>query len=261
MRKQRTTSCRAAIALTTAVGLVIAGGAAAAGPLPQSAHAASAADVNIPLASHGERLRTILERFDAAQLGIRTLRADFSEKKELAMLVDTLESAGRFYYASPDRAKWEYLQPDERIFLINGNTLMQYFPEAKTLEKKDLRSAYTNRLFKLLGLGQSSTELAQLYDIDLGDSGTRSETYLLVLTPRKKKLEKRISQVLLWVGNEDFLVRAMEYRETDGDTTHIEFTNLGVNLKLADGTFNLDIPEDVEIHDRLSIFSDAEASR
>ena len=237
--------------------LITGSGLAAPGGPP----APSAADINVPRSSDEERLHTILERFDRVQLDIGTLQADFAEKKELAMLVDPIESTGRFYYASPDRAKWEYLEPDRRIFLITDNTLMQYFPEDKTLEKRNLRSVYAHRLFKMFGLGQTSTELMTYYHITLGESEPGSDTYLLVLKPHRRRIQKRLSRVLLWVGDQDFLPRAMEYQEADGDTTHLKFSNVQINAHLADGTFHLDVPDDVEIRDQISLFSDSGASR
>ena len=247
---------RTSIALVAAAllpGLVAGPGLAA----QATASPASGAEINVPTVSDEQRLDTILERFDLAQIDIHTLQADFGERKKLAMLVEPLVSTGRFYYESPDRAKWEYLEPDRRIFVISDNALMQYFPDNKTLEKKDLSSVYTHRIFKLFGLGQTSAELRNYYDISLGETEAGADTYLLVLRPIRRRLEKRLSHVLLWVGDQDFLPRAMESEEADGDVTHLEFTHVTINGVLADGTFRIDVPDDVEIRDQISLFSDS----
>ncbi|MFQ5719674.1 MAG: outer membrane lipoprotein carrier protein LolA [Acidobacteriota bacterium] len=262
MSRSCLTARRCRLAAVAVVALVPAVASLGAGPASPPVIASTAADINVPEAAKEERLHTILERFDEAQRDIRTLQADFAERKELSMLVDPIESTGRFYYENPDRAKWEYLSPDRRVFLISDNTLMQYLPAEKTLEKKDLRAAYTHRLFKVFGLGQTSEELMSYYDIHLGEDEPGSDTYLLVLVPHKRRVEKRLSRVLLWVGDHDFLPRAMEYQEADGDTTHLTFEHVRINDKLADGTFHLDVPEGVEIRKQISLFSDdADASR
>ena len=212
-------------------------------------------DLSLPSLSDAERLETILARFDQAQTSIRTLTADFSERKELAMLKDPVESEGHFFYASPHQAKWAHQTPDERIILISDNTLMQYYPDRKVLEKKKLSSANTNRLFKLFGMGQSSRELKDLYDISLGEAQEGESVYLLVLSPRRRALRKRLSRVLLWVGDQDFLPHAMRLEEPNGDFTYWAFQNLKINAELAANTFRLDLADDVEVRDEFKLFS------
>ena len=80
-----------------------------------------------------------------------------------------------------------------------------------------------------------------------------------MLKPRRRRVEKRLARVLLWVGDQDFLPRAIQYEETDGDITYLEFTHVTINGTLADGTFHIDVPDDVEIRDHISLFSDSDA--
>jgi outer membrane lipoprotein-sorting protein len=225
---------------------------------PGSAHGAGqkpSHEVSVPGVSPEERLATLLAHFDAAQKAIVTLQADFQERKDLAILKAPVLSTGHFYYSRPDRAKWEYISPDRKVFLINDNRLMQYFPSDKLLEKKDLRASNTTRLFKLFGLGQTSKQLADFYDIKLEDDSDQPGTYLLVLTPRRRVIEKRLAKVYLWVGDQDFLPRALKYQEGDGDLTHLVFSAVRVNEVLADATFTLDIPSDVRVRNEITLFT------
>jgi outer membrane lipoprotein carrier protein len=234
---------------------------AVAAPLPaggvdsQEGHPAAEIDLSLPSLSDAERLETILARFDRAQVAIRTLTAEFSERKELALLKDPVSSEGHFFYARPHQAKWAHRAPDERIIVISDNTLMQYYPDRKILERKKLSHANTNRLFKLFGMGQSSRELKKLYDISLGEAQEGENVYMLVLSPKRKALRKRLSRVLLWVGDQDFLPHAMKLEEANGDFTYWTFQNLQINGELAANTFRLDVPDDVEVRDEFEIFS------
>ena len=114
-------------------------------PVPAADPAGETPAVNLPGVDEAERLETILARFDQAQASIRTLEADFDERKELALFKEPISSQGRFFYATPHQAKWEYVEPDAKVFLITDNSLMQYFPAEKLLERRDLREANTNR--------------------------------------------------------------------------------------------------------------------
>jgi outer membrane lipoprotein-sorting protein len=216
--------------------------------------------VNLPGVDDTARLETILARFDSAQASIRTLEADFAELKELALFKEPVSAEGRFYYATPHQAKWQYVAPDAKVFLITDNALMQYFPDDKLLERRDLREANTNRLFKLFGMGQSSKDLEDFYDITLGD-GTSVEmpgAYELILTPRRKMVEKRVARVRLWVGDQDFLPRAMRLEEGDGDFTMWRFTNVLINTELGAGVFEIEVPDDVKVQKGISLFSSSD---
>jgi len=238
---------------------------------------ATASDLNLPALDEAGRLETILARFDQAQASIQTLEADFDELKELALLAEPVVGHGRFYYATPHQAKWEYLQPEARVFLISNNSLLQYFPAEKILERRDLRAANTNRLFKLFGMGQSSKDLEDFYVISLGDDAevpvetagdaSRGErfsppgrTYELILTPRRRLIEKRVTRVRLWVGDQNFLPRAMKLEEADGDFTYWVFSNVRINDELAEGVFDLDVPDDVTIHQGISLFESSDSN-
>jgi len=218
--------------------------------------------VKLPGMDEAGRLETILARFDQAQASIATLEANFDERKELAMFKDPITSRGRFFYATPHQAKWEYVEPDAKVFLITDNSLMQYFPAEKLLERRDLREANTNRLFKLFGMGQSSAELEDFYAISLGDGSSEDmpATYELILKPRRKMVEKRVARVRLWVGDQNFLPRAMRLEEADGDFTMWLFSDVRINTELDDGVFHLEVPDDVEIQKGISLFSSSAES-
>jgi outer membrane lipoprotein-sorting protein len=240
-------------------GLCLPAAAGLTGPGNQRPPAGETA-LDLPVLDQQERLSTILARFDQAQASIHTLQADFSERKEVAMLKDPVESEGRFFYASPDQAKWEHVHPEERVFLITDNKLMQYYPDRKLLEQKDLSTGNTNRLFKLFGMGQTSRELKDLYDISLGEPEEGEQAYLLILTPRRRAVRKRLSRVLLWVGDRSFLPHAMKLEEANGDFTYWTFKNVLINAELAQNTFQLDLPEDVQIRDEFRILSPSKGS-
>jgi outer membrane lipoprotein-sorting protein len=218
--------------------------------------------VNLPGVNEAERLETILARFDAAQASIRTLEADFDERKELALFKEPVVSAGRFYYASPHQAKWEHLQPEPKVFLITDSAVVQYFPDEKLLERKELSAANANRLFKFFGMGQSSKDLEKMYEISLGNgpSADMPETYELLLKPRRKMVEKRVARVHLWVGDRDFLPRGLKVDEADGDFTLWRFSNVHINTELPAGVFELNVPDDVEVRRKISLFSSSEDS-
>ena len=63
-------------------------------------------------------LARILQAFDKAQRETGTLVASFTEKKELKLLARPVLSRGEFYYNRPNQVRWEYLDPDRKVFVI-----------------------------------------------------------------------------------------------------------------------------------------------
>src|SRR5574341_1550750 len=72
----------------------------------------TSADVSDPV------LADILKAWDRTQQETTTLVASFTERKDLKLLAKPVLSRGQFYYQSPNRARWEYNEPDRKVFVI-----------------------------------------------------------------------------------------------------------------------------------------------
>lgn len=219
-------------ALGLSAGLALAAAAAAPAPLTPA---------------ETEKLKGVLARFDAAQGGMRTLTAAFTERKVLAMLKEPVVSKGKFFYTKPDDVLWQYTDPDTRYFLISKDELLTYFPTKKRAERVSI-AMFHDRLLKVLAIGQASQALQKYYDIRLEEQGNDVPgTDLLVLAPRKRMVRKRIQAVRLWISQERSLPVRMQYQEPDGDTTTITFDSVLLNPEIAAATYKIDIPKDVPI--------------
>jgi outer membrane lipoprotein-sorting protein len=193
-----------------------------------------------------EKLDAILAKFDETQSSTRTLTATFTERKEIALLKEPVVAKGRFFYTKPDDVLWQYTEPDPRYFLISKDELLSYFPAKRRAERVSI-GLYHDRLLKVLAIGQPSKNLLKYYDIHLDESNGIAGTNLLILTPRKRMVKKRISEVRLWVSKETSLPVRMQYCEPDGDSTTIAFEDIRFNPQIASSVYKIEIPKDVEI--------------
>jgi outer membrane lipoprotein-sorting protein len=207
-----------------------------------------------PLLATGEPLDEILRQFDEVQLEIRTLSADFTETTESALLTDSIVAEGRVFMTKPDSVRWEYSSPEEMSFVINEDEYTGYFPLRKQAERRGIHR-WREQLFRFLGLGQASEELAKFYDITLSEKNELSGTHLLVLTPKKKRVRKRMDPVHFWVDGSTFLPVRVEYRSSTGNHRVIEFSRMAVNPQLAIGLYDVEIPSDVEVTKGFSALS------
>jgi outer membrane lipoprotein carrier protein len=210
-----------------------------------------AQEVNVPTLSAEERLRTILDGFDAAQEGTNTLVASFQEKKNLQMLQEPVESSGSFYYSKPHRVKWEYRQPESKVYLLTEDSYMAYYPKQKRAEKVNVQR-YSAKLFRAFGIGQTTSELKKYYDIELADESGLEGAYLMILLPKKRRIQKRIETLRIWVSEDSFLPIQMEYQEPDGDSTVLSFEGIRVNQEILASRFQINLPSDVTVTDSFS---------
>ena len=102
-------------------------------------------------------LERILQAFDKAQRETTSLVAGFTEKKELKLLARPVLSRGELCYNRPNQVRWEYLEPDRKVFVITEDMYLAYYPALKRAEEVPIKKFVGKRLFRFLGLGSRST--------------------------------------------------------------------------------------------------------
>lgn len=206
-------------------------------------------------------LEDLLERFNQTQQATRTLTASFTERKNLSLLAKPVVSDGTFLYSRPTRIKWEYSGPEPRIYLITEDHFVAYYPTRKKAEEVSLGKLAGRRVFRVFGIGQTAEDLRKFFDISLGDPGEERGTFLMVLTPKRRRVKDRLQLVRFWVDAKTYLPRQLEYVETDGDSTILTFSNVRVNPEIAEARFNVEIPKDVQVTNTFSGLAGATLSR
>jgi outer membrane lipoprotein-sorting protein len=226
-------------AVAAAIALVAAGGWAAAASGGGGTPAADAAE--------DPALRDLLVGFDRVQAGIRTLSANFSETTTSQLLKDPIQSKGRFYLTKPSSVLWEYAEPEVMRFAIANDEYVGYFPRQNRAERSDVHR-WSERIFRIFGVGQTSSELGKFYEIRLApaareDRGSR----VLLLEPKKRRVRKHVEQVRLRVNTSTFLPSSIELSGKSGYVRVIEFSDLKVNPDLSAGLYNIEIPAGVSV--------------
>jgi len=200
-------------------------------------------------------LSRILEHFDRAQAETLTMVARFTETKNLKLLAKPAVSRGEFYYNRPNQVRWEYLEPDSKVFIITESMYVAYYPSLKRAEEVPIKKFVGKRLFRFIGLGQSIDELGKYYEFSLAGNSDIPGTHLLLLTPRKKSIRERVSEMKIWVDATTYLPRQLQYVESDGDSTVLTFQDIRVNVEVATQRFSIDLPRDVVISETFNGFS------
>ena len=200
-------------------------------------------------------LARILEAFDRKQRDTVTMVASFTERKDLKLLAKPVTSRGQFFYNRPNQVRWEYLEPDRKVFVITEDMYIAYYPALKRAEEVPIKKFVGKRLFRFIGLGQSIDDLGKYYEIRLAPQSDIKDTHLLLLIPRKKRVRDRVAEMKIWVDAGTFLPRQLEYIEADGDSTLLTFNDIKVNVEVASNRFHVDLPKDVVVSETFNGFS------
>jgi len=197
-------------------------------------------------------LERILAAFDRAQSETGTLVARFTETKHVRLLARPVESRGVFYYHHPNQVRWEHLEPDAKILVITQTLYRAYYPALKRAEEIPFSAFVGKRVFRFIGVGQSTEDLRKYYSIRLSPDNDLAGTHLLALSPRRKRIQDRVREVNIWVDAATYLPRRIEYREADGDSTTLTFDEIRRNVEIASSRFQLDLPRDVRVSETFS---------
>ncbi|MBZ5638993.1 MAG: outer membrane lipoprotein carrier protein LolA [Acidobacteriia bacterium] len=195
----------------------------------------------------GPALQEVLAGFDRVQGTIRTLSAQFVETTASQLLKDPIQAKGRFFLTKPSSVLWEYAEPEVMRFSIANDQYVGYFPQRKRAERSDVHR-WSERIFRIFGLGQTSAELGKFYSVRAAEPGPDDPgTRLLVLEPKKRRVRKHIEQVRLWVSASTYLPVKIELGGKDGYVRVIQFHDVQVNPVLAASLYTIEIPAGVTV--------------
>jgi len=226
------------------------------GPPTAAVAAAEDSEAGVPPAPVADpMLARILAQWDKRQQETQTLVASFTERKELNLLAKPVISKGEFFYSRPNRVRWEYKDPEHKVFVITEDLYTAYYPALKRAEEVPIKKFVGKRLFRFLGVGQKIGDLARYYDFSLAPESDVKGTHLLRLTPRKRTVRDRVSEMKIWVDDTTFLPRQLQYVESDGDTTLLSFEGMQSNVDVAASRFKVDLPGDVAVSQTFNGFA------
>ncbi|HEU4887691.1 MAG TPA: outer membrane lipoprotein carrier protein LolA, partial [Thermoanaerobaculia bacterium] len=190
-------------------------------------------------------LAQVIKKVQEQQQKTATLRADFRQEKELALMARPEVSTGTFLYSRPSNVRWTYDTPKRVQMVIAGGFLTTYYPELGKAERIDVKR-FEDRIFKYMGATGAIDELARYFDFTFTDSKSKP-VFVLDLTPKNRAVSKRVQRIKLWIDKSTYLTSKIEYVEGDGDITRYEFTNLRINENVPSSQFALTLPSTVRV--------------
>jgi outer membrane lipoprotein carrier protein len=214
--------------------------AAAVPPAPPPGAAAPAGEARLPIKDVVERVQ---KRYD----GAKDFRARFNQTLTNATFGRKSSSSGEVLLKKPGRMRWNYQQPDPKMYLSDGTTLWLYEPEDKQAFKQDLKSSQLPAALAFL-TGQG--KLAAEFDIAFAPPKTPYGTprdYVLTLAP--KTPQAQVKTILFVVDPRTFDVRESVITDQQSNVNDLLFSEIRVNGSIPDATFQWAPPAGVRLID------------
>ncbi len=174
---------------------------------------------------------------------LHSMQANFSQIFYSSTVSAPLNEKGKFYFQKPDRMRWEYKDPEEKIFLYKEVAFLMYFPDDKEVIQSDLsKEKYESEILTLLS-GQK--KLLDDYSIEFSPFPSDSQkTWKLKLTPKE---DSDHTHILLEIDEKTWLIRRAIFFDWAGNKQEFQFSQIKTDVRFPRKVFELDLPPDVEI--------------
>jgi len=188
-----------------------------------------------------------VSRLESAYQNIRTLRADFVQSYTAAGR--TRSESGIVYFARRGKMRWDYREPDEKLFLSDGKTLMLYVPSEKQLTRSRVKSSDDARVpFRLL---LSRLNLHRVFGrIEFADGALRPQPGDRVLVGLPKHQEEDEFREVRMELTPAFDIHRLVIRYPDQSTMEFTFDHVQRNVALSPTLFTFSPPAGTEVIDQ-----------
>jgi outer membrane lipoprotein carrier protein len=191
----------------------------------------------------------------------RTFQAIFYQKYSDSRGGGTAES-GTVYFSRPDRMRWEYESPQQKLFLVDGANAWFYVPADRTVSRARIKQSSDWRT--PIALLAGTMDLGKLCrDVQLvrpGDSDSNqplnAEDAVLRCTPRNSPQGSGgdLKEVLLEVDPQGYLMRVV-IRQAGDLEMEFRFASWKENIALPEVEFHFVPPPGVSVVDEQSLMS------
>lgn len=196
--------------------------------------------------SAGERLEALIERIKLEQSNLKTMEADFEQRKESQLLLEPEVSTGHFWYHAPDRVRWSFVSPTDTVLTISDGSMLTWYRDLGRAERVDI-GKQADKVMEYLSASNSLETLQRYFSVRVTFPENDGDPYALQLDPRFDRVAQRIEQMAIRLHPDGFYPVYLKYVEPDGDMTEFTFESIVVNEEISDDVFEVELPDDVEV--------------
>lgn len=197
----------------------------------------------VPKTEPSAEVKALVGRMQGFYERTEDFTANFQQTYVYKSFGRTVTSTGTVAFKRPAQMRWDYLRPAARSFVLTGERVYAWDPQAQTLTRAALpTSELSSSVTFLWGKGRLLDEFT-ISRAPCSDC----QGVLLVLTP--KKSETRFRELRLELDPKTAQVRKTVVVDPDGSENTILFSDLKTNAGLSKERFVLDVPEGTQVLD------------
>ena len=167
---------------------------------------------------------------------LRTFTATFTETTTSTLLTRPLVARGTVAVERPGRVALRYVEPDERVVIIDGDRLTIAWPARRVRQTRDIGTAQ-KRVQKYF-VDSSPGELRSHFAISARERADRGG-YTIALVPKRTQIREGLTRLVLGIDGGTLLLDAMEMTFPNGDTKRMTFADVKPNAPIDPGVFTL----------------------
>lgn len=187
----------------------------------------------------------VASKLETKLKSLRSFQADFEQTYYSSTVTNPLQEKGRFYLRKPDLMRWEYLDPEEKVFIYKKGIFLEYYPEDNQLIRRLLSDEnYESETLSLLS-GQKSLKDSYIIEFNpFPSENVDTDVWQLKLTPRE---EGEYAHILLEIDRDSWLIHTAIFIDWAGNKQEFHFSKLKPDVHLTQNLFELNVPPDCEI--------------
>jgi outer membrane lipoprotein carrier protein len=182
---------------------------------------------------------SLLHRIEQRNARTSDLVARFSQSYRSGILGREITERGVVSIKRPGRMRWEYKDPERKLFISDGRTFYFYVPADKQVivsEQDQQRSLAARLLYGKSGF-------AEEFEASLAEP-LEEGVVRLRLVPRREQQD--VEQAFVDVEPSG-RIRAILLQDVQGNRTHFSFEGVRENTGLKDELFRFEVPKGVEV--------------
>lgn len=175
------------------------------------------------------------EKLRKESVKIKTLQADFVQRKIMKILSRPLISQGRFYFTTPDAFRWEYVKPLKSVVVSQNQRTKRYmYADGKWVEDQT-GGAQTMRfvLSEIAGWMNGRFDQNPSFKATISQKGSTR----IILTPVEKGMKGMIERIEITLAPRAGVVQSVKILESADNVTQINFSNVKMNHVIESSVF------------------------
>jgi outer membrane lipoprotein carrier protein len=197
-----------------------------------------------PLAAQQDHgLADIVDGVERSFAHMKDLSSDF-----IQIFQDSLnrkqQESGHLYLMRPKMMRWEYKNPEDKLFISDGKTVYFYVPGDHQVNKEAVKNSLDDRVPLMFLLGQSNLH-KEFTRFELLNTKPFFEGTKVVRMYPKGKTD--FQEVVMEVDPASYFIRRLLLTHSDGSRSEFIFSGIRTNTGLRASLFDFAVPPGVEV--------------